>query len=803
MAADQSPAVRILRAQTCGQARCRCHLVVRQGHGCTHCPTHDDEHPSLSVDPGQKQPVVVNCTAGCPPERVIAALQAKDLWPGPGSARRTGRGREHTPPRNGATLQHLAQSGAGAQIVASNSIASGATTPRNGATPRAAPTHAQGSVSRCTLETYAAAKELPLDFLQGLGLSTVYLAGGDSEVRIPYRSPMGLDVAIRLRRRLKKGAHGDDRFRWKTGAKPCLYGLDRLADARREGYVVIVEGESDCHTLWYHGIPALGVPGATTWRESRDAPHLEGIQKIYVVREPDHGGDGMERWLGRSHIRERACLIHLGEYKDPSALHLAMDGDRDRFKNAWQAAVAAAEPWTAREEVARQAQVAAAWAACADLAGAPSILERFTTDLAATGVVGETRAAQLLYLAVTSRLLPRPVSAVVKGPSSAGKSHLTQAVLAFFPSEAYYALSGMSERALAYSEEPIVHRMLVIYEAAGLQGDFASYLLRSLLSEGRVRYETVIKTEDGLASHLIDREGPTGVLLTTTAPQLHPENETRLLSIPVNDTAEQTRAVLRALANEDTTSAAVDRAQWQALQIWLGGQPNAVTIPYSLLLAELMPAVAVRLRRDFGAVLALISAHALLHQANRQCDVQGRVVATLDDYAAVRALVADLLAEGVGADVAETTRETVEAVERLAAAHPDGVSLTALAVELKLDKSAAQRRVKTAVARGYLVNREDRRGRPARLAVGDALPNPSQVLPPCDKLEALAGIEPMQGIAPGSAMAQVAKDDAGTPNAEQRCSVAATIVSAYPLPSTPDESDEGVAAGDEVRTWRG
>ncbi len=49
----------------------------------------------------------------------------------------------------------------------------------------------------------------------------------------------------------------------------------------------------------------------------------------------------------------------------------------------------------------------------------------------------------------------------------------------------------MSEHALAYSKEPLAHRFLVLDEAAGLEGDFASYLLRSLLSEGCIRYETV------------------------------------------------------------------------------------------------------------------------------------------------------------------------------------------------------------------------------------------------------------------------------------------------------------------------
>ena len=45
----------------------------------------------------------------------------------------------------------------------------------------------------------------------------------------------------------------------------------------------------------------------------------------------------------------------------------------------------------------------------------------------------------------------------------------------------------MSEKALLYSKEPLSHRFLVIYEAAGISGDFAEYLVRTLLSEGHLR----------------------------------------------------------------------------------------------------------------------------------------------------------------------------------------------------------------------------------------------------------------------------------------------------------------------------
>ena len=148
----------------------------------------------------------------------------------------------------------------------------------------------------------------------------------------------------------------------------------------------------------------------------------------------------------------------------------------------------------------------------------------------------------------------------MKGVSGGGKSYTVEITLTFLPAEACYVLSAMSERALAYSTEPLAHRMLVIYEAAGVQGDFSSYLVRSLLSEARVRYETVEKTPDGLRARLIEREGPDRFdRCTTTANQLHPENETRLLSLTVTDTQAHTSAVL-ALARRSARRPARPRA---------------------------------------------------------------------------------------------------------------------------------------------------------------------------------------------------------------------------------------------------
>ena len=441
-------------------------------------------------------------------------------------------------------------------------------------------------------------------------------------------------------------------------------------------------------------------------------------------------------------IRDRLFLVKLEEHKDASGLYLA--GAED-FKDNLFAALREAVPLIEQERVEAAAKACEAWKECEELAHELDILERFADELAHSGVAGESRVAKLLYLAVTSRLLERPVSVAVKGPSSGGKSYLTERVLGFFPESSYYALTAMSERALAYSEEPLQNRILVIYEAAGMSGDFATYLIRSLLSEGRLRYEVVEKTSEGLKPRLIEREGPTGLIVTTTAVNLHRENETRMVSVTVTDTPQQTRDIMAALASEKGRES-LDLDAWHALQEWLAAAEHRVSVSYAGELAAAIPPVAVRLRRDFVAVLNLIRAHTILHQANRERDAEGQIIATLEDYAKVRELVADLVSEGIEATVPQTVRETVGALGRLYAEESEPVTIAALAEELELDKSAAWRRARTAMDRGYLKNLEDRKGRPARLVPGDPLPDDIEILPTSERLHGCTVAGVSEGI---------------------------------------------------------
>ena len=192
----------------------------------------------------------------------------------------------------------------------------------------------------CTLTQYAEAKKLDISVLQIYGLKDCSYSKTPA-VRIPYFDENMGGIAIRYRLALEKGVKDDTRFRWKSGSKPVPYGLWKLEESRNKGVITLVEGESDCHTLWSHGLPALGLPGASNWKNEWEH-HLDGFSLVYVMIEPDQGGEAIRKWLAKTNFCDRVKLVSLGDTKDPSNLYLS---DSERFIGKWNLALENAIPW--------------------------------------------------------------------------------------------------------------------------------------------------------------------------------------------------------------------------------------------------------------------------------------------------------------------------------------------------------------------------------------------------------------------------------------------------------------------------
>jgi hypothetical protein len=141
------------------------------------------------------------------------------------------------------------------------------------------------SLAPYSVEQYSFDKRLPVDFLtETCRVTTKKERAGLTCLQMPYFTEDGQQAAVRKR-------YGKKEFRWQRGSagKICLYGEWRLPEIRKVGWAILVEGESDTQSLWYMGLPAIGVAGASMFK-SYQAATIQGL-KLYIHKEPDGGGE--------------------------------------------------------------------------------------------------------------------------------------------------------------------------------------------------------------------------------------------------------------------------------------------------------------------------------------------------------------------------------------------------------------------------------------------------------------------------------------------------------------------------------
>ncbi len=254
--------------------------VTRSGDGWSaRCPAHDDHNASLTINAGMGGRVLLRCHAGCEAGDVVKEI--------------------------GLTMADL---------------------------------YPDSPNGKLTVKQLAKHKGLPPTFLNDLGVDQQ-----NGRVLIPYRFPDGSPAP---RHRLRSALRAKDGSRWsgsETDGRIVPYGLDRLADARTAGYVVVVEGESDCWTLWHHKLPALGLPGAKMAKVLA-ADHLKGIGRVFILHESDEAGEsfvaGVSDRLRQIGFKGEVLEVSLNGAKDPNELHKQ---NPTKFKAAFKSALKSAE----------------------------------------------------------------------------------------------------------------------------------------------------------------------------------------------------------------------------------------------------------------------------------------------------------------------------------------------------------------------------------------------------------------------------------------------------------------------------
>lgn len=200
--------------------------------------------------------------------------------------------------------------------------------------------------AKMTIEKYAAEKHLDVGFLKDVCRLRNPVGKGVG-IAIPYFDESGIELSTRYR---NVSSPTTQKFLWKKGSKVMLYGLWRLdlvAACPRER-VIIVEGESDCHTLWQRGYDeVIGAPGSNTFKREW-AQYIPTDRPVYFLREPGMSGDQFASTLSKR-LAEASwqgklfeVTLHEQGVKDPSELHKK---DPSRFDTILESAIQTARPF--------------------------------------------------------------------------------------------------------------------------------------------------------------------------------------------------------------------------------------------------------------------------------------------------------------------------------------------------------------------------------------------------------------------------------------------------------------------------
>jgi len=252
----------------------------------------------------------------------------------------------------------------------------------------------------------------------------------------------------------------------------------------------------------------------------------------------------------------------------------------------------------------------------------PKLFNEILDDLETAGITGEEMNKLLCYISAVSRKMEEPLSILIRSRSAAGKSTLQDGILSLLPEEDYIQYTRITDQALFYKEEDsLVHKLLAIEEAAGMNG--AAYSIRAIQSS---KHLTVAATsKDPITGKMKTEEykvkGPVSIFLTTTEVSLDEEMESRFLTVTIDESSKMTSMIHEKQRYQDTLAGYLAKktkdkiiTKHQNAQRLLTTLP--VINPYSPYLTYNKDSLFTR--RDNQKYLNLIKAICFLHQHQRE-----------------------------------------------------------------------------------------------------------------------------------------------------------------------------------------
>lgn len=191
-----------------------------------------------------------------------------------------------------------------------------------------------------TLEEYAKTKIIRESFLEYHGIEEESLFGGTA-LAFHCRDLDGGIVRTRYREWMVS-PEGKSAFWQKPGESLYPFGLDQLRDWKKAGKteLILVEGESDSLTLWLHGYPAIGFPGAHGFKKE-----WAGFFSDFDVLVWQEHGDAAKKFVRKIGAAiPTARVLHDPDNDDVSDLHVGVGGSFAVFDERFTTLMDAVRP---------------------------------------------------------------------------------------------------------------------------------------------------------------------------------------------------------------------------------------------------------------------------------------------------------------------------------------------------------------------------------------------------------------------------------------------------------------------------
>lgn len=246
------------------------------------------------------------------------------------------------------------------------------------------------------------------------------------------------------------------------------------------------------------------------------------------------------------------------------------------------------------------------------------LMERTGEDLAQSGIIGEWGNALILYLAMSSRKCPDPLSVICLAQSGTGKSYLMESVAACFPEDDLLENTQFTENSFYYfRREEIRGKVFLIEDLDGAQA--VLYPIRELQSKKRISKTVTVKDKTGqLRTVSLIVEGPVSVVGCTTKETIYEDNANRSILIYLDGSKEQDQNILD--YQKKLKAGLIDKHSERAVREALQNtqcllEPVKVINPYALLID--LPKEVFKPRRTMGLLLSFIEAITYYHQWQR------------------------------------------------------------------------------------------------------------------------------------------------------------------------------------------